>query len=301
MKTSGKKIKKMVVVGALVIVVAGLLSYGVRTIIQLVTTNRMLASQEKADSQALRDAERKFEHDLALANQENMNLNQGLRDAQNQNNAIASQVQQISGTVGTLQQLSQTDPQLLEKYSRVYFLNENYIPKSLSPVDATFLFDTNKPQQFLTQALPFLTNMIIAANNAGVTLQVASAYRSFGTQSALKSTYTITYGSGANSFSAEQGYSEHQLGTAVDFAMHGVTLLTLRFASSTGYAWLGANAYKYGFELSYPPHNPYYIYEPWHWRFVGIALATWLYQQNITFYDAPQRTINTYLVSLFDQ
>jgi D-alanyl-D-alanine carboxypeptidase len=82
--------------------------------------------------------------------------------------------------------------------------------------------------------------------------------------------------------------------------MPGVTPLTLRFASSTGYAWLAANAYKYGFELSYPAKNPYYIFEPWHWRFVGVALATWLHDNNITFYDAPQRTINQYLVSIFN-
>ncbi len=77
--------------------------------------------------------------------------------------------------------------------------------------------------------------------------------------------------------------------------------MNLKFASSSAYAWLATNAYRYGFELSYPKNNPYYVYEPWHWRFVGVALATWLHQQNITFYDAPQRTINGYLISLFDQ
>jgi LAS superfamily LD-carboxypeptidase LdcB len=301
MKTPGRPAGKILVIGAIVIIVAWLFSFGARIFIELALKNRMLVAVHTADLQTLQYTEQYLENQLAASGQSNAYLSQQLQDSQDQNSAIESQVQQISGTVGTLTQLSQTDPELLEKYSRVYFLNENYVPKSLSSIDTIFLHDQSKPQQFLTQALPFLTNMLIAANNAGIPLQVVSAYRSFGTQSALKSIYIETYGSGANSFSAEQGYSEHQLGTAVDLTTPSTTPLTLKFASSTGYAWLTANAYKYGFELSYPPLNPYYIYEPWHWRFVGVDLATWLHDSNITFYDAPQRTIDQYLVSIFNQ
>ena len=291
---------KILITGGIAIVAAGCLAYGARIFIQFKILDKTLANEHAADMETLRSTEQYFQHTLALAEQDNADLAQRLQDEQNRNNGIESQVLQISGAVDTFQKLSETDPQLLEKYSRVYFLNENCVPKSLTPIASSSLLDKNISEEFLTQALPYLVGMLNAAASDGVTLDVASAYRSFGEQSTLKSIYEMTYGSGANKFSADQGYSEHQLGTAVDLTTPDIGALTLKFASSTSYAWLTANAYKYGFELSYPQKNPYYIFEPWHWRFVGVALATWLHDSNISFYDAPQRTINQYLISLFD-
>ena len=224
---------------------------------------------------------------------------QALAAAEGQNSAIEPQLNQLSGTVNSLQTLASIDPQLLEKYSEVYFLNENYVPASLSPVATQYLYDTSKPQLFLTGALPDLEALLAGAGRAGVALQVISGYRSFYQQGALKLDYTETYGSGANQFSADQGYSEHQLGTAVDFGMQGAQNLRSGFASSTGYAWLVGNAYQYGFELSYPPGNVYYEFEPWHWRYVGVALATYLHGNNEYFYNMSQRDINSYLISFF--
>jgi D-alanyl-D-alanine carboxypeptidase len=61
-----------------------------------------------------------------------------------------------------------------------------------------------------------------------------------------------------------------------------------------------ANAYKYGFTLSYPKGNTSYVFEPWHWRFVGVKLATDLHNQGKNFYDLDQRSIDAYLVNFFD-
>ncbi|PJC82708.1 hypothetical protein CO006_02150, partial [Candidatus Roizmanbacteria bacterium CG_4_8_14_3_um_filter_35_14] len=60
------------------------------------------------------------------------------------------------------------------------------------------------------------------------------------------------------------------------------------------------NAYKYGFILSYPKQNTYYQFEPWHWRFVGMTLATKLHDTNQYFYNLAQREIDLYLISIFD-
>ena len=73
------------------------------------------------------------------------------------------------------------------------------------------------------------------------------------------------------------------------------------FDKTTAYTWLQGNAYRYGFIVSYPKANGYYIYEPWHWRFVGIRLATYLHNNNKNFYDLDQREIDTYLVNTFDK
>ncbi len=212
---------------------------------------------------------------------------------------FAAAVQKVTGTVTTLQKLSKTDPELLVKYSKVYFLNENYTPASLSLIPKEDVW-SGKEAYFHSQALRHLQGLVAASKAAGAELQVISAYRSFDTQSDLKAQYKVTYGTGANKFSAEQGYSEHQLGTAVDFTTPALGASFEKFDSTTAYNWLTENAYKYGFVLSYPKGNSYYIYEPWHWRYVGVELATKLHDENKHFYDMDQREINDYLVKIFD-
>ncbi len=228
-------------------------------------------------------------------------LSTSLQDQTQKVTALANEVGGISGTVSTLTKLSQTDPELLEKYSKVYFLNENYVPKSLTPIAPEFTFEKSRTYMALTDIMPHLQGMLLSASSSNINLLVVSAYRSFNDQSSLKSTYKVTYGAGtANSFSADQGYSEHQLGTAFDLTTKKVGGSFTGFEKTDAYTWLVANAYKYGFILSYPPHNSYYVYEPWHWRYVGIALATYLHDQNKNFYDLDQRTIDQYLVNFFD-
>lgn len=238
---------------------------------------------------------------LAQATDDATNLATALADERAKNNAYENQVGQLSSTVDTLTKLTTIDPQLLAKYSKVYFLNENYIPQKLATITPELTFDQKRTYQFEGDALPFLDDLLADANDAGTKLLVVSAYRSFGTQAALKSGYKVTYGAGtANSFSADQGYSEHQLGTTIDFTTGILGANFSGFDKSDAYQWLLDNAYRYGFIISYPKTNTYYTYEPWHWRFVGVALATKLHEDNQHFYDLDQRTINTFLVNLFD-
>ena len=242
-----------------------------------------------------------LEQNLMQIKDENMQLSDSLRTEQKKNDAFAGQIARISGTVNTLDRLSKTDPELLKKYSKVSFLNENYIPSKLTDIPEPYTYPTNgKSLAFHAEALPYLESMIDAAKDDGVDLQIISAYRSFGTQAALKSSYKITYGSGANKFSADQGYSEHQLGTTVDLTTAKTGASFVGFDKTDAYKWLTNNAYRYGFILSYPSGNAYYQYEPWHWRFVGNDLAHRLHQESKHFYDMDQREIDTYLVDIFN-
>lgn len=238
---------------------------------------------------------------LVAAVKENKNLSSTLRSEQDKNTLFESQIRDISGTVGTLKKLSEVDRELLKKYSKVYFLNENYVPKELTSVDAQYLFNKAKPQLVHSRMLSFLTRMLDGAKQDGVELQIVSAYRSFYDQQSVKTGYEITYGAGtANQFSAEQGYSEHQLGTAVDVTDPKTKGLYTSFSKTPSYAWLTENAHKFGFILSYPKNNSYYIFEPWHWRFVGVALAGELRNRGAHFYDMSQVDIDQYLISVFD-
>lgn len=215
---------------------------------------------------------------------------------------VQNTVGSIGGTVDTLQKLSKLDPELLEKYSKVFFLSENYVPASLASIPDSYKYFNDRQMQLIPQVLPHLEDMFDDAKHDGIVLYVYSAYRSFGTQAALKNGYTVVYGAGtANSFSADQGYSEHQLGTTVDLITTGQGgELKQSFDQSAAYSWLSRNAYKYGFTPSYPKGNSYYIYEPWHWRFVGTKLATDLHTSGQHFYDLDQRAIDTYLISIFN-
>jgi zinc D-Ala-D-Ala carboxypeptidase len=230
----------------------------------------------------------------------NENLTNSLTEERAKNQLFENQIRDISGAVGTLQKLSATDPELLAKYSKVYFLSENYAPKTLSAVDARHRSNPDKPVLVLANVTPYLQKMLEAAERDGSPLKVVSAYRSFAEQAEIKTGYKVLYGSGANQFSADQGYSEHQLGTTVDFTAAPLTGLSLEFERTDGYKWLEENAHKFGFILSYPRGNAYYQFEPWHWRFVGITLATKLHDENRRFYELTQREIDPYLVTLFD-
>ena len=215
-------------------------------------------------------------------------------------NAFQGQISEIGTTVGTLKKLSETDKELLKKYSKVYFLNENYIPLKLTKIDELYLFEKDRELSIHAEVEPFLKKMLGDAKEADIDILIASAFRSFGDQASLKSGYALVYGSGANQFSADQGYSEHQLGTTVDFTTAKDGAKFTVFKNSEAYKWLLENAYEYGFILSYPEDNAYYKYAPWHWRFVGTALAKTLHNEKQDFYDLDQRKIDSYLINIFD-
>ena len=236
--------------------------------------------------------------DLAKAEAENTQLGGNLEAERERNNAFEDQIKDISGTVSDLDKLAKTDPELLQKYSKIYFLNENYSPTGAVPIDENYVY--GESESIHEKVWPFLKDLLEDAEDDDIDLKVISGFRSFGTQAALKSSYKITYGSGANAFSADQGYSEHQLGTTLDFTTDAIGSTFVGFDDSEAFTWLTENAYRYGFVLSYPAGNTYYQYEPWHWRFVGTDLARHLHKENKNFYDLDQREINEYLVTIFD-
>lgn len=237
---------------------------------------------------------------LELTSEELADTEYHLLGERDRNDAFESQIKKIAGTVSDLDKLSKTDKELLQKYSKVYFLNEHYVPESLREIDNEWKYSEDRQHQLHSKVVPFFNSMLKAALADEVELWVTSAYRSFQYQTELKGAYTITYGSGANTFSADQGFSEHQLGTAVDFTTRGLGGGLSGFQNTEAYKWLLDNAHKYGFTLSYPEGNAYYVFEPWHWRFVGKELASDLRSNNAHFYDWDQRKIDQYLLHIFD-
>jgi zinc D-Ala-D-Ala carboxypeptidase len=120
----------------------------------------------------------------------------------------------------------------------------------------------------------------------GQTMQSLSSYRSYGRQVDVYNGWVSSLGQeAADLTSARPGHSEHQTGWVMDFgAVPNTCALDQCFADTSQGQWLAANAYKWGFILRYP--NGYtpitgYEFEPWHYRYVGVELATEMHDTGI--------------------
>ena len=120
------------------------------------------------------------------------------------------------------------------------------------------------------------SQMVAAAKADGLSIYIASGFRSYSFQRNLYNKYVNQDGAAAaDTYSARAGHSEHQSGLAAD-----LNSVSDGFARTPEGIWLANNSYKYGFILRYPQgktDETGYIYEPWHFRYVGTELAEKLY------------------------
>ena len=80
------------------------------------------------------------------------------------------------------------------------------------------------------------------------------------------------------------GTSEHELGLALDIVDKGYQLLDKGQENTPTQKWLMEHSYEYGFVLRYPTNKiemTGIIYEPWHYRYVGLKAAKEMYEQGI--------------------
>jgi D-alanyl-D-alanine carboxypeptidase len=152
-----------------------------------------------------------------------------------------------------------------------------------------------------------LKAMAWAARNAGARLAVDSAYRSYANQRYVFNYWVNRVGySRALLTSARPGHSEHQLGVTIDFKSYGGSSAWYYndWATTKAGAWLKANAWRYGFVMSYPKGKTSvtcYAYEPWHYRYVGrdeaakvrasgLTLRQYLWREQTTPSPTPRPT-----------
>ena len=111
------------------------------------------------------------------------------------------------------------------------------------------------------------------------TLILNSGFRTYKNQQGLYNRTKETRGLAvAEKLSARPGHSEHQLGLAADFSVKGQDcVIMVCFGKTEAGTWLAENAHEFGFVLRYQKgYKPItgFQYEPWHFRFVGVELAT---------------------------
>lgn len=162
---------------------------------------------------------------------------------------------------------------LVNKYHK---LPDDYEPNDLVNLGSPS-YKLRKPA---AEAFQELTT---AAKQDNVIFYPFSAYRSYQTQNGLYSAYKARDGEKeADTYSARPGFSEHQLGLAVDVRSSNLT----NNLTSEHYKWMENNSYKYGFIIRYPKgkqHITQFIEEPWHIRYLGVELATKVHNSNLTY------------------
>lgn len=125
-----------------------------------------------------------------------------------------------------------------------------------------------------------LQKMFAAAKIDGLNLFVNSGFRSYETQKYLYNNYVARDGkSEADRYSARPGHSEHQTGLGFD-----INKADSSFEGTPEAIWLAENCHKYGFIVRYPQgkeHITGYIYEPWHVRYLGVDIATAVYNSGL--------------------
>ena len=164
----------------------------------------------------------------------------------------------------------------------------NYRPKAVVPQSSgVSLLNPNslrlaKPA---AAALEQMARALYQANRSSLIL--ASGYRSYTTQTYVHATKVAQLGLKAGeNLAARPGYSEHQTGLAADLAaLSQGCSIRVCFANTVAGKWLADNAYLYGFVLRYPKGRTSvtgYQFEPWHFRYVGVELSSYMHSQGIT-------------------
>lgn len=166
-------------------------------------------------------------------------------------------------------------------------LDTSYAPAELYEVESERSVDARIKEP--------LDRMLGDAQTAGLSMYVASAYRSYDHQrTVFNATMQDWISQGYTPLDAYDetkksvavpGTSEHATGLAVDIIASAYEALDDRQGDTPEQQWLMEHCWEYGFILRYPPDKgdvTGIIYEPWHYRYVGEAAAKEIHEQNIT-------------------
>jgi len=167
---------------------------------------------------------------------------------------------------------------IVNKYNK---LPSNYIPNNLIKLTefakSNLYLDKECYEAFKLMAKDAMLN--------NLNLRIISAYRSYEYQNNLYNKYLKEDKKEVvDTYSARPGHSEHQTGLAVD--IDNIYNSYTNFENTKEFNWVKDNCYKYGFILRYPKEKEHitgYMYEPWHYRYVGTKISTYMQKNNLTY------------------
>ena len=166
--------------------------------------------------------------------------------------------------------------------NKYHSLPSDYVPNDLEAVSDKYNKGINNKLRH--EARVAFEEMCEAALKDNIKIYSGSAYRSYNYQLNLYNRYVNQQGfDKAETFSARAGFSEHQTGLATDIMKANWDYIS---ENDNEYTWLVNNSYKYGFNLRYPKNKEQitgYMYEEWHFRYLGKEVATYLHDNNLTY------------------
>ncbi|MEH7181124.1 M15 family metallopeptidase [Neobacillus vireti] len=183
----------------------------------------------------------------------------------------------------------QNSTNVMALVNKEFYLPADYIPEDLVRPNVAFSFGDVEIEKSLMrkEAAEALEKMFTDAAKNGIELYAVSGYRSYSRQQSLFNAEINRVGiEKAEQAVASPGSSEHQSGLAMDISSRSNKFyLNESFANTPEGKWLKDNAHRFGFILRYPKEKrdiTNYMYEPWHFRYVGVKSATIMYKHNWT-------------------
>ena len=160
-------------------------------------------------------------------------------------------------------------------------LTKDFEPDDLVSIDEEYAADDTQAGSRI--AVNAFIEMYKDAQKEGYDLVINSSYRSYQDQEEVCNTYRDLYGDNyVTNYVAIPGFSEHQTGLSFDIGSKDTNV----FAESDEYTWIQENAHKYGFIQRFPEEYEAvtgFRAEPWHYRYVGKKIASYIYENNISF------------------
>lgn len=175
--------------------------------------------------------------------------------------------------------------------NKEHILDKDYVPLEMYVVDENEgnfhqFKDASLKPMLRSDIKEYVDKLINDAQGLGLPIIVDSGYRSYNYQQVVLDALIKEKGDEAFKLVALPGASEHQTGLAIDFAYYENGIYNDDVKENDKEAiWLKNNAWKYGFILRYPKGKENvtgYNFEPWHFRFVGLKLAKYLFKNDLT-------------------
>lgn len=203
---------------------------------------------------------------------------------------IAQQMPERQPWLYPISQDMLSDPlDVLRLVNKANLLDAEYPPKgaemyALSEVSVRKV--TSSEQTLRPVANDALARMFAEADAEDVKLYVKSAYRSYRTQEILHYNRLKEKGRDDGVVQAA-GASDHQTGLGVDVVSWAwrEKKLTTAFADTKEGQWLAENCARFGFVVRYLEGKEDItgiMFEPWHLRYVGVEVATYMTMMGLT-------------------
>lgn len=160
----------------------------------------------------------------------------------------------------------------------VLIANKTYaLPQDFIPTNPDQPVNADRSSTCLDKTLMSAWKIMLKdATAKGLNIYISSGYRSYNYQVNVYNRYVKSDGAAvADTYSSRPGNSEHQTGLCFD-----LNTIEDSFQYTNEGKWINDNCYKYGFCIRFPKGKDSatgYQYESWHLRYVGVDLATKLY------------------------